>query len=188
MCIFLFLYAGIFLYPGCKRNLHIWFVQKNYISTFLGTFYNICRYSHTCKNSVLKGSLHIFVLIFLVRHWRSYLFWKIPKLTLNILFCEPSWVVLGKNLLDTSILKNHESFEHKILTQNVHHQTKNHKSVLILWRLLRTKLVLFVNFWDPIFKTVFPKILFLSSILNLKMSRNMYKLCHKLRNGQNITP
>ena len=55
-----FFYAGIILYPGCERNLHIWFVQKNYISTFLGTFYKICRYSPTCKLSVLKGSLHIF--------------------------------------------------------------------------------------------------------------------------------
>ena len=60
--------------PGCERNLHIWFVQKNYISTFLGTFYKICQYSPACKFSVLKGSLHIFVLIFLVRHWGSYLF------------------------------------------------------------------------------------------------------------------
>ena len=101
MCFFFFLYAGIFLYPGCEKNIHIWFVQKNYILTFLGTFYKIYRYSPTCKFSVL---LHIFVLIFLVRHWRSYLFWKIPKLTLHI---EPPWVILGKNLLDTSILKNH---------------------------------------------------------------------------------
>ena len=65
-----------FLYPGCEKNLHIWFVQKNYISTFLGTFYKICQYSPASKFSVLKSSFHIFVLIFLVRHWGSYLFWR----------------------------------------------------------------------------------------------------------------
>ena len=36
-------------------------------------------------------------------------------------------------------------------------KTKNHKSVHNLWRLIRAKLVLFVNFLDHIFKTVFPK-------------------------------
>ena len=91
-----FFFAGIFWYPACEENLHIWFVQKNYISTFLGTFYKTCRYSPTCEFSVLQGSLRFFFLIFLVRHWRSYLFW-IPKLTINILFCEPSWVILWKN-------------------------------------------------------------------------------------------
>ena len=36
------------------------------------------------------------------------------------------------------------------------------------------------------FKSLFPKI-FLISTLNLKISRNMSKLCHKVCNGQNLS-
>ena len=35
--------------------------------------------------------------------------------------------------------------------------TKNHENVYNLWWILGTKLVLLVDFWDHIFKTVFPK-------------------------------
>ena len=48
----------------------------------------------------------------------------------------------------------------------------------------RTKLVLLVDFWDQIFKTVVPKHFFYT--LNYKMSRNMRKMSHKVRNGQNL--
>ena len=51
--------------------------------------------------------------------------------------------------------------------------------------LMGKKLVLLVDFWDQIFKTVFPKE-FLFSTLNSKMSRNMCKLGHEVLNGQNI--
>ena len=49
-----------------------------------------------------------------------------------------------------------------------------------------TKLFLLVNFWDNIFKTVFPKQCFLFSTLNSKLSWNICKLRPKVRNGQNI--
>ena len=65
-------------------------------------------------------------------------------------------------------------------------KTKNQESVNNLWRILGTKPDLLVDFWDHIFKSVFPKQLFLFSILHSKLSRNMCKLCHKVRNGQNL--
>ena len=60
---------------------------------------------------------------------------------------------------------------------------KNNESVHNLWRILGTKLVLLVDFWDHIFKTVFPKHFF---IVQSKMSRNMCELRHRVRNGQNL--
>ena len=57
-------------------------------------------------------------------------------------------------------------------------KTKNHKCVHNLWRLIRTNLVLFVNFWDHILKQFSLKnVLF--PILDFNMSRNMCKLRHK---------
>ena len=63
---------------------------------------------------------------------------------------------------------------------------KNNENVKNLWRILGTTLVLLVNFWYHIFKTVFLQQFFLFSTISLKMSRNMHKLRHKLRNGQNL--
>ena len=40
----------------------------------------------------------------------------------------------------------------------------------------------------PHLQNNFPWSIFLFSILKFKMSRNMYKLCQKLRSGQNIPP
>ena len=65
-------------------------------------------------------------------------------------------------------------------------KTKNNENVYNLWRILGTKLLTLVDFWDPIFKTVFPKDFFLFSTLNSKTSRNMRKMRHKVRNGQNL--
>ena len=65
-------------------------------------------------------------------------------------------------------------------------KNKNNENINNLWRIMGTKLVLLVYFWDPIFKTVFPIFLLLFSTLNSKMSRNMCKLCHKVRKVQNL--
>ena len=65
-------------------------------------------------------------------------------------------------------------------------KTKNHENVYNLWRILGTKLVVLEDFWDHIFKTVFPKHFFLFSTLNSRMSRNTRKLRHKVRNGHNL--
>ena len=65
-------------------------------------------------------------------------------------------------------------------------KTKNYENIYNLWRILGTKLLLLVDFWDQIFKTVFPKFFVWFSTLYSKMSRNMRKMRHKVRNGQNL--
>ena len=75
------------------------------------------------------------------------------------------------------------TFRRKCKTQKI--KTKNNKNFYNLWRILGTKLLLLVDFWDQIFKTVFPKFFLLFSTLNSKMSRNMRKMRQKVRNGQN---
>ena len=59
---------------------------------------------------------------------------------------------------------------------------KNDENIYNLWRILGTKLLLLVDFWDQIFKPVFP----FFSTLNSKTSRNMRQMCHKVCNGQNL--
>ena len=66
---------------------------------------------------------------------------------------------------------------------------KKHKTVNNLWRILGTKLVVLLVFWDHIFKTVVPKSFFwLFSTWNWRFSRNMCQLLHKLCSSQNISP
>ena len=43
--------------------------------------------------------------------------------------------------------------------------TKNHKSIHNLWKLKQTKIILFMNFWDHIFETIFLIDFFLFSTL-----------------------
>ena len=63
---------------------------------------------------------------------------------------------------------------------------KKTDNVQKFWRIMGTKLVVLVNFWDHIIVTVFPKHFFLFSTLISKMSRNMCYLRHKVRNGHNL--
>ena len=59
---------------------------------------------------------------------------------------------------------------------------KIHESVHNLWRIIGTQLVLFVDFWNHIFKTVFLKLFYMLHTLNSKMSKNMCKW----RKGQHL--
>ena len=90
---------------------------------------------------------------------------------------------------EVSNLTKNSLYVHKTILEKMQKmkkvKTKNHENVLNLWRILGTKLVLLVNFWDHIFKTVFPK-KNLFSTQNSKMSWNMCKLRHKVRNCQNL--
>ena len=57
-----------------------------------------------------------------------------------------------------SDLTKNSLYVHKTILEKMQKvKTKNHENILSLWRILGTKLVLLVNFWDHIFKTVFPK-------------------------------
>ena len=71
-------------------------------------------------------------------------------------------------------------FEEKMadVSPKLKRKRKRKKIVYNLWRILETKLVLSKQFSLNIF------VLF--SILRSKLSRNMCKLCHKVRNGQNL--
>ena len=73
-----------------------------------------------------------------------------------------------------SVNKMQKKINNKIKNESVHN----------LWQMLGTKLVFLVDFWDHIFKTVFPKQFFWFCILNSKMFRNMCKLRHKMHNSQ----
>ena len=72
-----------------------------------------------------------------------------------------------------------------LLKKRKNYYKKNHSSVYNLCWILGTKLVILVNLWDPIFKTFFPKQFFFST-LKSKISKNMCKLCQKVRNSQNL--
>ena len=101
-----------------------------------------------------------------------------------------------KNLRAITVLKkegggaaryDHEQrFNGFFLKHSIRKSVKNYENAWNLWRILGTKLVLLVDFWDHIFKTVFPKHFFLFFTLNSKMSRNMRKMRHKVRYGQNL--
>ena len=60
------------------------------------------------------------------------------------------------------------------------------KIFTIFFRFWGKNQFLLVNFWDPIFKTLFPKQFFVFSTLDSKMSKNMCKLRRKVRNDQNL--
>ena len=65
-------------------------------------------------------------------------------------------------------------------------KNKNHENFFNLWRILGTKQVLLVDIWDRILKQFSLNNCFLFSTLNSKITRNMCKLRHKVRKGQNL--
>ena len=79
-----------------------------------------------------------------------------------------------------------EKSERKKYKKKKYIYIKNYENIYNLHWILGTKLVLLVDFWDHIFKTIFPKHFFLFSILDFRMSRNMCKLRRKVRNGQSL--
>ena len=126
--------------------------------------------------------------------WLLRTLWRILHMFLDILeFTEENKKdCLGKTVLKMwsqkltrNGLKVHKTTSRKKCKNLKINKNKNNENVYNLWRILGTKLPLLVDFWDQLFKTVFP-IFFLFSTLNSKMSRNMRKVFHKVCTGQNL--
>ena len=77
-------------------------------------------------------------------------------------------------------------FQKKVQKLKKIKKQKKNENVHNLWWILGTKLLLLVDSLDQIFKTVFSEDFLLFSTLNSKMSRNMRKMLHKVRNDQNL--
>ena len=85
-------------------------------------------------------------------------------------------------MLKKKFLSVHKTTFRKKCENKKNKKNKNYENIYNLLRILGTQLILLVDFWDHIFKTVFPFFF----TLNSKMSRSMRKMCHKVCNGQNL--